>query len=109
MKGNQPKEFVLQAVAEGANLDVASANELFLVKRMIEQDKFNSKIRVICNGPKTPKYIDLIEELKAKGLIVIPIIEDFVELERLSKFKGEVGVRVNLDIKVDSHWDKKFN
>lgn len=109
MKVNQNKEFVLPAVAEGANLDVASANELYLVKRMIEQDKFNAKIRVICNGPKTPKYMELIEELRAKGLIVIPIIEDLVELERMTKFKGEVGVRVNLNVKVDSHWDKKYN
>jgi len=109
MKVNQNKEFVLPAVAEGANLDVASANELFLVKRMIEQDKFNNKIRVICNGPKTPKYMELIEELKGKGLIVIPIIEDMVEMDRMSKFKGEVGIRVNLNVKVDSHWDKKYN
>jgi diaminopimelate decarboxylase len=109
MKANQTKEFVLPAVAEGANLDVASANELFLVKRMIEQDKFNNKIRVICNGPKTEKYISLIEELKGKGLIVIPIIEDYSELERFKKIKGEVGIRVNLDVKVQSHWDKKFN
>ncbi|MEK7617943.1 MAG: hypothetical protein AAB410_02250 [Patescibacteria group bacterium] len=109
MKANQTKEFVLPAVAEGANLDVASANELFIVKRMIEQDKFNAKIRVICNGPKTEKYINLIEELKNKGLIVNPIIEDYYELERMQKFKGEVGIRVNLDIKVQAHWDKKFN
>ena len=109
MKVNQNKEFVLPAVAEGANLDVSSSNELFLVKRMIEQDKFNSKIRVICNGPKTPKYMALIEELRAKGLMVIPIIEDYVELEQMKKFKGEVGIRVNLNVKVESHWDKKFN
>ncbi len=109
MKVNQNKEFVLPAVAEGANLDVASANELYLVKKMIEQDKFNAKIRVICNGPKTPKYMELIEELKSKGLIVIPIIEDHVELERMLKFKGEVGIRVNLNVKVDSHWDKRYN
>jgi diaminopimelate decarboxylase len=109
MKANQTKEFVLPAVAEGANLDVASANELFLVKRMIEQDKFNNKIRVICNGPKTEKYISLIEELRGKGLVVVPIIEDYNELERLQKFKGEVGIRVNLDVKVQAHWDKKFN
>ncbi len=109
MKANQTKEFVLPAVAEGAHLDVASANELYLVKRMIEQDKFNAKIRVICNGPKTEKYMSLIEELKGKGLIVVPIIEDYNELERMQKFKGEVGIRVNLDIKVQAHWDKKFN
>src|SRR3989338_11280129 len=88
MKVNQNKEVVLPAVAEGANLDVASANELYLVKRMIETDRFNVKIRVTCNGPKTPKYMDLIEELRGKGLLVVPIIEDYVELERMKKFQG---------------------
>lgn len=109
MKVNQNREFVLSAVSEGANLEVASANELFLVKRMIEQDRFNNKMRIICNGPKTERYIELIEELRSKGLTVIPIIEDGVELERLKKFKGEVGIRVDLSVKVDGHWDKKFN
>ncbi|MFZ2593812.1 MAG: hypothetical protein WAX38_03515 [Minisyncoccia bacterium] len=109
MKVNQNKEFVLPAVAEGANLDVASANELYLVKRMIEQDRFNVRIRVICNGPKTDRYMELIEELKGKGLIVIPIIEDYNELERMKKFKGEVGIRVDLNVKVKSHWDKRHN
>lgn len=109
MKVNQNREFVLPAVAEGANLDVGSANELFLVKRMIEKEHFTSKIRVICNGPKTERYMDLIEELRGKGLTVIPIIEDLVELERMKKFKGEVGIRVDLSVKVKSHWDKRYN
>ncbi|MEK7139068.1 MAG: hypothetical protein AAB817_00010 [Patescibacteria group bacterium] len=109
MKANQNKEFVLPAITEGANLDVASANELFLVKRMLEQDKFHSKIRVVCNGPKTERYVQLIEELRAKGLTVVPIIENQAELDRLKKFKGEVGIRVNLDIRVAAHWDKRFN
>ena len=109
MKVNQNKEFVLPVVAERANLEVSSSNELYLVKRMLEQDKFNAKIRVICNGPKTEKYIALIEELRGRGLVVIPVIEDYAELERLKKFRGEVGIRVNMQIKIDSHWDKKFN
>ncbi len=109
MKVNQNKEFVLPAVAEGANLDVSSANELYLVKRMIETDRFNKKIRITCNGPKTDKYISLIEELRIKELNVIPIIEDHSELEALKKFKGPIGIRVNLNIKVKSHWDKKYN
>lgn len=109
MKANQNRDFVLTAIAEGANIETSSSNELFLVKRMLEQDKFNRKIRVTCNGPKTESYISLIEELRAKGLMVVPIIENYDELDRLKKFKGEVGVRVNLDIKVDAHFDKKFN
>jgi len=109
MKSNQNREFVLPAIAEGSNIEVSSANELFLVKRMLEQGKFNRKVRVSCNGPKTDEYISLIEELRNKGLIIIPIIENDHELDRLKKFKGEVGVRVNLDVKIDAHWDKKYN
>ncbi len=109
MKSNQNKEFVLPALSEGAHIEVSSANELFLVKRMLEQEKFNRKIRISCNGPKTDQYISLIEEIRDKGLFIIPIIENSGELERLKKFKGEVGVRVNLDLKVDAHWDKKYN
>ena len=109
MKVNQNKEFVLPAIAEGANIEVSSVNELYLVKRMIEEEKFNRKIRVTCNGPKTEKYISLIEELKSKGLIVIPIIENQTELNRLKKFKGEIGIRVDLAVKIDAHFDKKFN
>lgn len=109
MKVNQSRAMVLPAVAEGANLEVSSANELFLVKRMLEQEKFNAKIRVICNGPKTEKYMGLIEELRGKGLVVIPIIEDEVELNRMKKFNGPVGIRVNLNCRVQGHWDKKYN
>lgn len=109
MKANQNRDFVLPAIAEGAHIEVSSANELFLVKRMLEQDKFNRRIRVTCNGPKTEQYIKLIEELRGKGVNVVPIIENADELDRLKKFKGEVGVRVNLDVKVDAHWDKKYN
>ncbi len=109
MKVNQNREYVLPAVAEGANLDVSSANELYIVKRMIEKENFNKKIRVTCNGPKTLQYMDLIEELRGKGLHVVPIIEDYNELERMKKFSGPVGIRVNLNVKIDGHWDKKFN
>jgi arginine decarboxylase len=109
MKVNQNKEFVLPAVAEGANIETSSANELFLVKKMLEQEKFNSKIRVICNGPKTIQYLSLINELRNKGIFVIPVIEEYNELNFLKKFKGEVGIRVHINTKVDAYWNKKFN
>ena len=109
MKSNQNREFVLPAIAEGAHIEVSSANELSLVKKMLEQDKFNRRIRVTCNGPKTDQYMTLIEELRGKGVLIIPIIENDQERERLAKFKGEVGVRVNLDLKIDAHFDKKYN
>lgn len=109
MKVNQNKEFVLPLISEGANLETSSANELWIVKRLWEQEKFNAKIRVLCNGPKTPKYLSLIEELDRKGVIITPIIEEDQEKEFFKKYKGEVGIRVDLDVKVKSHWDKRFN
>src|SRR3989344_3068310 len=109
MKVNQNKEFVLPLLSEGANLEVTSANELWLVKKLWEGEKFNSKIRVVCNGPKTDQYFILIEELRSKGMNIVPIIESLDELDIISKYKGDVGVRVDLNIKADTHWDKKFD
>ena len=109
MKVNQNKEFILTLLSEGANLETTSANELWIVKKLWEGEKFNSKIRVFCNGPKTELYLDLIEELRAKGMNIVPIIEGPEEIERISKYKGDIGVRVDLDINSDSPWDKKFD
>lgn len=109
MKVNQNKEFILPLISEGANLEVTSANELWLVKKLWEGEKFHNKMRVLCNGPKSDQYLDLIEELRVKGMNIVPIIEGPEEIERLSKFKGDIGVRVDLSIKADTHWDKKFD
>ena len=107
MKVNQNKEVVLPLISEGANLETSSYNELWLVRKLWEQDQFHSLIKVICNGPKTEKYLGLIQELKEKGLSIIPIIEDLNEYESLKKYKGDVGIRVKLGLKIQSHWDKK--
>ncbi len=109
MKVNQNKEFILPLVGEGANLEVASYNELYLVKRMWEQENFNPKIRVLCNGPKSEKYLQLIDELSRNNLKIVPIIEDIREYDLLKNFRGDLGIRVDLDIEVDSHWDKATN
>ncbi|MFZ5391427.1 MAG: hypothetical protein ACOZAJ_04105 [Patescibacteria group bacterium] len=109
MKASQNREFVLPILSEGGNLEVTSANELWLVKRLWEQEQFSSRIRVICNGPKTNQYLSLIFELREKGLQITPIIEDKFELAALSTFKGDVGIRLDPQIKVHGHWDKKFN
>ena len=109
MKVNQNKEYIMPLISEGAHMEVGSVNELWLIKKLWEAEKFHSKIRVFCNGPKTEAYIKLIEELRSKNLSIMPIIEDEHELERLAKYKGDVGIRINLDTKADTHWDKKVD
>src|SRR3989338_9661766 len=109
MKVNQNKEFIMPLISEGAHMEVGSVNELWLVKKLWEGNKFHSKLRVLCNGPKTEEYVKLIEDLRHDNLAVMPIIEDEHELTRLSKYRGDVGIRVNLDTKADTHWDKKVD
>jgi arginine decarboxylase len=109
MKVNQNKEFVLPLISEGAHMEVGSFNELWLVKKLWEGESFHSKLRVFCNGPKTDEYLKLIGELKNKGLGIVPIVEDEVELKKLAKYKGDIGIRVDLNVKADTHWDKKFD
>lgn len=109
MKVNQNREFILPLITEGANLETSSANELWIVKRLWEQHKFNSRIKVICNGPKTSEYLSLIKELRDQGLDIVPIIEDQTELINLRNFKGEVGIRVDLSVRTKSHWDHSID
>lgn len=109
MKVNQSREFVLSLISEGANLETSSANELWIVKRLWEQEKFADRTRVLCNGPKTEKYLHLIAELDRKGLMITPIVEEASEFDFFRRYQGEIGVRVDMNLRVRSHWDKKFN
>lgn len=109
MKVNQNKEYLLSLVAEGANLEVASYNELCLVKKIWEDGNFNSDIRVVCNGPKTDEYLELIKDLNNNNLKIFPIIEHHRELEYFKNYKGDLGIRVDLNVSVSSRWDKKIN
>ncbi|MEK7569621.1 MAG: hypothetical protein AAB500_01880 [Patescibacteria group bacterium] len=109
MKVNQNKEFIMPLISEGAHMEVGSVNELWIVKKLWEGERFHSKLRVLCNGPKTDAYLELIDELRGKNLAIMPIIEDEHELVKLAKYKGDVGIRVNLDTKADTHWDKKID
>lgn len=109
MKVNQSRDIVLPLIAEGANLETSSANELWIVKRLWEQNKFADRTRVLCNGPKTEKYLTLIDELDRKGLMITPIVEEASEFDFFRRYKGEIGVRVDMPLKVKAHWDKKFN
>ncbi len=109
MKVNQNKEVILAVLSGGANLEVTSSNELFLVKKLWEKREMNKKVRVFCNGPKNETYLNLIEELRSKGMDIVPIIEGYEEIEIFARHKGDIGLRVDLNVKADTHWDNKFD
>jgi len=109
MKVNQNKEIVMSLVGEGAHLETSSYNELWLVKKMLEQETFNPNIRILCSGPKTDKYINLIDDLQHKGIKIFPLIEGPNELKFLQYSKYDVGIRLDMPIKASSHWNKPID
>ena len=53
--------------------------------------------------------LDLIEELRAKGMSIVPIIEGIEEVERFQDIKAILVSEWILNVKADTHWDKKFD
>ncbi len=109
MKVNQNKEIVLSIVGEGAHLETSSFNDLYLIKKMLEQEKFNPNIRILCSGPKTDKYINLIDDLQHKGVKIFPLIEGPNELKFLQHSKYDVGIRLDMPVKAESYWNKPID
>lgn len=109
MKVNQNKEVVMALIGEGSNIETSSYNELWLVKKMLEHGSFNPDIRVICNGPKTEKYMILIDELQHRGLKVIPVIEGPNELKFLQYSRYDVGIRLDMQVEAGSRWNKQID
>lgn len=66
-------------------------------------------MRVLCSGPKTNEYMNLIDDLQHKGLKVIPLIEGPNELKFLQQSRYDVGIRLDMPIKADSRWNKKID
>jgi arginine decarboxylase len=109
MKVNQRREFVETALAEGAQIETSSGNELSIVRDFIRKGGAPISLRINCNGPKSREYLDLIRSMHDEGFAITPIIESLEEMAALQEHPGPVGVRVDLAIKVAAHWDKKHN
>lgn len=109
MKVNQNKETIMSLVGEGAHLETSSYTDLYLIKKMLEQESFNPNIRILCNGPKTDKYMNLIDELQHKGVKIYPVIEAPNELAFLQHSRYDVGIRLDMPVKAESYWNKKID
>ncbi len=109
MKVNQRKEVVRTVLDAGAQIETSSANELDLVRGLIESGEASSSLRILSNGPKTSEYLARIRAMQEEGYDITPIIEDDGELRELSGYPGKVGIRVDLNVKIKSHWDRTFN
>lgn len=109
MKSNQTKEIIEEVLKAGTDIEVTSANELSLIASLWKKGETRGELRVLCNGPKSDVYIELIRSLHKKGMNIIPIVENLEEFRVFKKFAGPIGVRVSLSIGVDSRWSKEVS
>lgn len=92
-------EVVATACKNVKFLETSSAYDINIIIKLAELQIIDTSYTIICNGFKNQKYIEKIVELLKMKINVIPIIENYTELEMLinTKVKMQVGIRYNSD------------
>jgi len=100
IKVNQQRLVVEEVVRAGADLgfglEVGSKPELLVVMSMTQ----NNDRPIICNGFKDDSYIQAVVLAMKLGRKIIPVIENFMELQLLLKHCKEHNVRPQLGVRV---------
>lgn len=91
--------FVLDEVLKNeVHLETSSSYDIDIINHLFDEGKLTGKVKIICNGFKQDRYIQKIAELINNGqLEVIPVIDNFGELDRLLELtekKFEIGIRI---------------
>lgn len=98
-KANYYCEVVATACKNVKFIETSSSYDINIIIKLAELNIIDSTYTIICNGFKNEKYIDNIVKLLKMGIKVIPIIENYKEVEYLinTNEKMEVGIRYNSD------------
>ncbi|MFN7117521.1 MAG: arginine decarboxylase [Saprospiraceae bacterium] len=98
--------YVLNEVLDhGANIETSSAFDIDLVRRMHQKGKLDKETVIICNGFKPENYLERIVGLINDGFNVIPIIDNYHELDY---YDEHVKGTCNIGIRVATEEEPKF-
>lgn len=91
--------FVLDEVLKnGAHIETSSAYDIYIVKKLFEQNKISKETYIVCNGYKPQKYKSLITELANEGFNIIPVLDHLDEIDYYKKHlktdKCQIGIRI---------------
>ncbi|MBX7205628.1 MAG: arginine decarboxylase [Bacteroidia bacterium] len=91
--------FVINRVLQnGGDLETSSAFDLDLIGKLHEQGLYPTDKYIVCNGFKTPSYIEKIINLNKKGFEnIIAVIDNRPELDQYSEHQFE---QLNLGIRI---------
>lgn len=98
-KANYYCEVVTTVCKNVKFIETSSAYDINIIIKLAELNLIDSTYTIICNGFKNEKYIDNIVKLQKMKINVIPIIENYKELQSIidTKEKMQVGIRYNSD------------
>lgn len=98
--------YVLNEVLDhDANIETSSAFDIDLVRKMFEKGKLDKETVIICNGFKPDNYLERIVALANDGFNVIPIIDNYHELDY---YDEHINGTCNIGIRVATEEEPKF-
>jgi len=104
-KSSHFKHVIVEALKNDIHLETSSAYDIDIVEKMHAEGSFPKSRYVVCNGFKTPAYIENIGRLINTGFNVIPVIDNYVELDEI----GEVAEKpFKIGIRIASEEEPKF-
>jgi arginine decarboxylase len=87
-----------EVLKNDVHLETSSSYDIDIINHLLDAGKLSGREKIICNGFKQDRYIQKIAELINRNVLeVIPVIDNFGELDRLLELcnrKIEVGIRI---------------
>lgn len=88
-----------KAIASGAQLEISSAYDILLIRKLFTDKKITKDIMIICNGYKSDLYLENIVNLWKDGFKnIIVVLDNEKELGNLEKFIDtgviKIGIRI---------------
>ncbi len=89
---------VEEALAHGVQLEISSAYDVDLIRKLLERGKITKEITIVCNGFKPLEYLNAITALMNDGFNnVIAVVDNAHELDHYAEHvntKAKIGIRV---------------
>ena len=96
-KSSHFKHVISKALEGEAHLETSSSFDINIVKSLAKTGLFTKDHFLLCNGYKRPDYITNIATLINEGYKVIPVLDNYKELQALTseaKKKFSIGIRI---------------